>query len=32
VDVRVIEKAGHFLQLENPDAVNRAILDWLAAG
>ncbi len=30
LDVRVIEKAGHFLQLENPDAVNRAILDWLA--
>ena len=30
LEVRVIEKAGHFLQLENPAAVNRAILDWLA--
>jgi len=32
LDVQVIENAGHFLQLENPDAVNGAILDWLAGG
>lgn len=30
LEVRVIEGAGHFLHLERPQAVERAILDWLA--
>lgn len=28
--VAVVERAGHFLQLERPDVVNALILDWLA--
>lgn len=28
-DVRVVDRAGHFLQLEQPDEVNRLVLDWL---
>jgi pimeloyl-ACP methyl ester carboxylesterase len=27
--VEVIEDAGHFLHVERPDVVNRAILDFL---
>ncbi len=28
-DVAIVENAGHFLQLEQPDAVARRILDFL---
>ncbi len=28
-DVAIVEHAGHFLQLEQPDAVARRILDFL---
>ena len=30
--VMIIDDAGHFLQLEQPEQVNRAILDWVTAG
>jgi pimeloyl-ACP methyl ester carboxylesterase len=30
-DVAVVERAGHFLQLEQPDEVGRRIVDFLAA-
>jgi pimeloyl-ACP methyl ester carboxylesterase len=30
--VEIIEGAGHFLQLERPDVVNRLILEWLSPG
>ncbi|NDI19239.1 MAG: alpha/beta hydrolase, partial [Actinobacteria bacterium] len=26
------EGAGHFLQLEQPERVNRLIVDWVTAG
>lgn len=29
--VRVVENAGHFLQLEQPDVVNSLIIDWVTA-
>ena len=29
--LEIIEDAGHFLQLEQPERVNRLILDFLAA-
>ncbi len=29
--VRVVENAGHFLQLEQPDVVNSLIVDWVTA-
>ena len=28
-DVRVVENAGHFLQLEQPETVGRLIVDFL---
>ena len=31
-DVVVVEGAGHFLQLERPEIVNRLIVDWVTAG
>ena len=31
-EVVVVEGAGHFLQLERPDAVNALIVDWVTAG
>jgi len=31
-EVVVVPEAGHFLQLERPDAVNRAVVDYLRAG
>lgn len=30
--VTIIEGAGHFLQLEQPERVNRAICEWVTAG
>ena len=30
-EVVVVEDAGHFLQLEQPDVVNRLIVDWVTA-
>jgi pimeloyl-ACP methyl ester carboxylesterase len=30
-EVVVVEGAGHFLQLEQPDVVNRLIVDWVTA-
>ena len=30
--VRIIEGAGHFLQLEKPDEVNAAVVEWVTAG
>jgi pimeloyl-ACP methyl ester carboxylesterase len=30
-DLVLVEQAGHFVQNEAPDEVNRALLDWLAA-
>ena len=30
--VVVVEAAGHFLQLEQPERVNRLIVDWVTAG
>ena len=29
LEVRVVENAGHFLHQEQPDAVNKLILDWV---
>lgn len=29
--VSIVEGAGHFLQLEKPDEVNRLIIDWITA-
>lgn len=31
LEVRAIEDAGHFLHRERPEAVNAALLDWLAS-
>ncbi len=31
-EVVIVDGAGHFLQLERPDVVNRLILDWVTAG
>ena len=31
VDVRIIDGAGHFLQLEKPAEVNSAIIEWVTA-
>ena len=30
-EVVVVAGAGHFLQLEQPDVVNRLIVDWVTA-
>ena len=30
-DVAIIERAGHFLQLEQPDVVGKRIVDFLSA-
>jgi pimeloyl-ACP methyl ester carboxylesterase len=27
--VRVVDRAGHFLQLEQPDVVNRLVVEFL---
>lgn len=32
VTVRIIEGAGHFMQLEKPDEVNDAVVHWVTAG
>jgi pimeloyl-ACP methyl ester carboxylesterase len=31
-DVAIVERAGHFLQLEQPDPVGRLILDFIGLG
>ena len=29
--VEIVEGAGHFLQLERPDVVNRLVVDWVTS-
>ena len=31
VEVRMVDRAGHFLQLEQPDVVARHVIDWITA-
>ncbi len=31
VDFQIVEGAGHFMQLEKPDVVNKLIVDWVTA-
>ena len=30
-DVRVVDRAGHFLHLEQPDEVNRLVVEFLSS-